>query len=269
MDMPMKKNTFVCCIVLILMVAFCTIASAESSGVISGKWITRQYGPMTGGQVLVFNAENGPAPASNKFLRLPDAGTSIDGDGKFSVKVPAGKYYLVMRKRAIPDSAGPPEEGDPQYYARLKSGEPRAFTVTAGKITDIGTISTAEPFKKEKLLPKEGMTGIEGTVNDEQGQPVAGVRVFAYSSPEMLGRPLYASDATGADGKYFLNVNQQGTYYLKARTHYGGGKPAEGEFMGGYGKSGAPDSVVVEKGQIVKGIDLQGKRFSSKRKSEP
>jgi len=262
----MKKLTVTYCIVLMLLFVASCLASGDSTGCISGKWITRESGPMTGAQVLLFNAAVGPPPSSNKFLRIPDAGTAVDTSGKFSVELPAGNYYLVMRKRLIPNSAGPPLEGDPQYYARLKSGEPKVFIVKAGKNTDIGTISTAEPFKKEKLVAKEDMTGIEGTVIDEQGQSVAGVRVFAYSSPEMQGRPLYASDVTGADGKYFLNVNQQGSYYLRVRTHFGGGKPLNGEFMGVYGKSGGVDAVDVEKDKIRKGIDIQVAKFSQKRK---
>ncbi len=256
---------------LYLLFFFCTAVcafGADSQGTLSGKWITKAHGPMTGGQVLLFNAAKGPAPASNRFLRLPDAGVQIDDTGKFLVELPPGKYYLVMRKRANQDGAGPPVEGDPQYYARLKNGDPKTFTVKVGKKTNIGTITEAVPFRREKAVVKNGMTGIEGTVMDEQGKPVAGVRVFVYESAGMLGMPRYASDQTGGDGRYFLNLTAGGTYFLKIRTHYGGGKPAEGEFMGSYGKSGEPDSVVVETGKIIKGVDIQATRFTSKRKEE-
>lgn len=246
---------------------FCFAAEGER-GTLSGKWITKEMGPMTGAQVLLFNAASGPPPSSKKFLRIPDAGTAVDSEGKFSTEIPAGKYYLVMRKRANPASAGPPENGDPQYYARLKNGDPKTFTVKPGKKTNIGTITEATPFKREKTAARAGMTGIEGTVTDDQGKPLAGLRVFVYQSAGMLGMPRYASDQTGEDGRYFLSLTAGGTYFLKARTHYGGGRPDEGEYMGSYGKAGEPGSVVVEKGQIVKGIDIRTTRFSSKRKGE-
>ncbi|HEY3307592.1 MAG TPA: carboxypeptidase-like regulatory domain-containing protein [Desulfuromonadaceae bacterium] len=264
----MKKTSVVYCAIIVLFLAITNGAGAAPSGVLSGKWITKENGPMTGGQVLLFNVATGPAPASNKFLRIPDAGAAIDSEGKFSAGVPAGKYYLVMRKRLDPTSAGPPQEGDPQYYARLENGKPRAYTVKNGKTTDIGTVTVAEPFRREPLVTTNGLTGIEGTVTDDQGQPVAKVRAFAYSSPEMKGRPLYASAETGADGKYFLNVTKKGTYYLKVRTHYGGGKPEDGEFMGIYGKHGSPDTVTVESGKIRKEMDIQVTKMNIKRKKE-
>ncbi|WP_306532929.1 carboxypeptidase-like regulatory domain-containing protein [Geobacter sp.] len=233
----------------------------EGSGTITGKWITKEYGPMTGGQVLLFNKANGPPPASHKYLRLPDQGTAIDQEGTFSVQLPTGRYYLVMRKRLDPSSAGPPLEGEPQYYARDKNGNPTEYVVKAGKTTNIGTITKVTPYRK-KPVTTDGITGIEGTVTDKQGQPVAGIRVFAYETTEMKGMPRYASGATGADGKYLLVLTRKGTYFLRARIHYGGGKPEEGEFMGIYGTSEKPNSVVVEQGKMSRGIDIQVDRLS-------
>lgn len=260
----MKKIAIGYCTLLIFLFAICSVAGAASNGILSGRWITKDMGPMTGAQVLLFNASNGPAPSSNKFLRIPDAGVAVDSEGKFSAEVPAGKYYLVMRKRINPDSAGPPDDGDPQYYARLKNGSPKTYLIKAGKTTDVGTITIAVPYSREKTVAIAGMTGIKGAVTDEQSQPVSGIRVFAYASPRMLGRPLFASDETGADGKYFLNVVGKGNYYLKARTHYGGGKPADGEFLGAYGKPGIPEAVDVETGKIREGIDFHIKRLIRK-----
>lgn len=262
-----KKKVPLISFLLFFAATFCFAADARQ-GTMTGKWITKEMGPMTGAQVLLFNAASGPAPSSDKHLRIPDAGTPVDSAGKFSLEVPAGKYYLVMRKRVNPVSAGPPEEGDPQYYARLKNGQPKTFVVKSGKITDVGTIAVAEPFKRAQPATTAGLTGIEGAVLDEQGMPVAGVRVLAYSSPKVQGRPLFASDKTGADGRYFLNVTQQGAYYLRVRTHYGGGKPVDGEFMGIYGKPGVPGSLVVEKGKISRGIDISVEKYSARREAE-
>ena len=263
----MVHKSFCFCLLLLLYSVTCS-ANEGGKGVVTGKWITAKFGPMTGAQVLLFNAASGPAPSSDKHLRIPDAGSPVDSEGKFSMEVPAGKYYLVMRKRVNPESAGPPEDGDPQYYARLKNGQPKTFVVKPGKTTNIGTVTAAEPFRRAQPVSMAGLTGIEGAVLDEKGMPVAGVRVLAYSSPKVQGRPMFASGKTGADGRYFLNVAQQGEYYLRVRTHYGGGKPVDGEFMGVYGKPEALGSLVVEKGKISRGIDISVEKYSARREAE-
>jgi len=252
--------------ILLLFAATVCCADEDAHGTITGSWIVKNKGPMTGGQVLLFNKAGGPPPSSDKFLRIPDIGTTIDSDGRFFARVAAGSYYLVMRKRANENRLGPPQDGDLQFYSRDKKGKARVYVVKAGGTTDIGIISAAAVFKKRLLKPGKGMTGIEGTVTDEQGLPVEGVRVFAYVSPEMKGKPLYASEGTGRDGRYFININEKGTYYLKVRNNYGGGKPKEGEFMGGYGKPSAPEIVTVQKGEIKKAVDIQTKIFIEQNK---
>lgn len=264
----MKKSVISGFVVMSLCLAVLCFAET-GEGVFKGTWKTLAHGPMIGGQVFLFNAATGPPPSSSKYLRLPNAGTSVDNEGKFSIKVPAGEYYLVMRKRMNPGVVGPPQEGDLQYYARHKNGNAIAYKVTTGQSWDVGTVTLAEPFKKKIVVDMDGLTGITGTVADEQGQPVTGVRVFAYDSPKMQGKPLYASAETGADGKYFLNVLKRGAYYLKSRTHYGGGKPVDGEFMGSYGKPGTPGTVEVEADKVMKGIDIQVTKFVDKNKTAP
>lgn len=260
----MIKKVVIYCLLLVLSAATVCQAADVKQGTIAGKWITKSNGPLTDAQVLLFNAAVGPPPARDKYLRVPDVITTIDSDGKFSVPVAAGKYYLVMRKRMGEGTVGPPREGDLQFYSRDKKGAARFFTVKAGGVTNIGTISEATVFQKRKVKYEKGMTVIEGTVTDEEGLPIEGVRVFAYLSPEMKGKPQYASEGTGKDGKYFINLNGKGAYYLKARTHYGGGKPADGEFMGGYGKPTAPVITKVENGELRQGVDIKTQRFTGR-----
>ena len=262
-----KRSIYICLLFFILATAV-SFAAEGKQGVISGKWITKNDGPMTNAQVLLFDMAVGPPPSSDKYLRVPDVTTTVDNNGRFSIQVAEGSYYLVMRKRADEGTFGPPREGDLQFYSRDKNGKARLFVVIAGKETNIGTISEATVFKKQQPKHEKGMTAIEGTVTDEDGKPVEGVRVFVYTSPEMAGRPQYASEGTGKDGKYLINVNNKGTYYLKVRSHYGGGKPVGGEFMGGYGRPDAPSVVEVEKGEIKTGIDIITNRFAANRRPE-
>lgn len=264
----MIKSRVFSCIFLHLFVAAVCFAEESMQGAITGKWITKSNGPMTGAQVLLFNKAVGPPPSSDKFLRVPDIGTSIDSDGKFFARVAPGSYYLVMRKRANENTAGPPRDGDLQFYSRDKKGNAKYYVVRAGRETDIGTITEAAVFQKRQTKYEKGMTAIEGTVTDAEGIPVEGVRIFVYASPEMKGKPQYASEGTGIDGKYLINVINQGTYYLKVRSHYGGGKPEAGEFMGGYGEPTAPAVVSVKKGEIRRGVDIKTKIFPGRGKQD-
>jgi len=262
----MFKKKIALILFLLLFAATLCFAADAKQGTISGKWITKDNGPMAGAQVLLFNMAMGPAPSSDKYLRVPDVTTVIDSDGRFSVQLAAGRYYLVMRKHAGEGTIGPPQDGDLQFYSRDKKGKARFIVVKAGGNTDIGTISEATVFHKQQTTYVKGMTAIEGTVTDAEGIPVEGVLIFAYTSPGMTGKPRYASEGTGKDGKYLINVIDKGTYYLKARSRYGGGLPEAGEFMGGYGKPTAPAIVNVKKGEIKRGIDIKINRFPGRKK---
>lgn len=251
---------------LVLAVTLVMTAGAFSEevkrGHIAGKWITKEYGAMAGGLVLLFNAETGPPPLYEGQFRVPDAMYDIGPKGEFDAEVNAGAYYLVLRKVAG-GRPGPPKDGEPHFFSLDKKGQPRRFTIRPGKTIDLGTIAEVIPFKRA-VKSLAGSTFIEGTVYDDEGVPVEGAGVLAFLSPEMLGRPLYVSDSTGKDGKYVLRVNEGGTYYLKIRSHYGGGRPEAGEIMGGYGEQNDPAVVKVETGKVTKGIDISGKRFTGR-----
>lgn len=263
----MIKIGFVCLFVVLFATPIC-FAKEDKLGSIFGKWITDSNGPMTGAQVLLFDLAVAPPPSSDKYLRVPDAKTTIDNSGKFSVKIAAGRYHLVMRKRANGRLAGPPQDGDLHYYSRDKEGKAMPFIVIAGAETDLGTISEATVFKKRQLIYEKGMTAIEGTVINEKGLPVEGVQVLVYTSKEIQGKPKYVSESTDKEGKYLVFVASKGSYYLGARNHYGGGKPVNGEFMGGHGEITAPTAVEVIKGEITKGINITIQKFAVKGRPE-
>lgn len=77
--------------------------------------------------------------------------------------------------------------------------------------------------------------------------------VFAFSTPTMVGRPLFVSERSDRDGKYLLRTHRGGNYYLRARANHGGGPPAADEVMGIY-KDGKP--VVIKTGQLRKGVNI-------------
>lgn len=248
------------CFFLLLLVALCTgiAISADGGGVgrITGTLLKKEGGPMANGTLFLFNEKTGPPPAPEKYWRVPDEIVRLDAEGKFSASVPAGTYYLGAIKRFEGEELGALKEGDFYLANRDEKGVLRKYTIKDGETTEIGTLAKAVPFKRKKPLKNESITAIEGTVVNEAGKPVERALVFAYVSPTMVGKPLFASERTGTDGKYLLRVAEGGTFYLKSREVYGGGAPKAGEIIGGYGER-EPTPVKVDTGKTVKGIDLK------------
>jgi len=243
----------------------CVAAPAQEvkKGTITGRIMIKGNGPMAGGMVFVFNDASGPPPSRDKYWRVPDNMVKIDAEGRFSADLPAGKYYLGAKKATAGKDIGPPEEGDLFYAFSEQKGMPKAYTVEEGKKIDVGVIAEATPFRKGSVKYDDGITAIEGVIIDGENKPVQGALVFAFLTPSMVGRPLFASERTGQDGKYILRVYEGGSYYLRVRSLYGGGPPAAGEIIGSYGME-EPVAVAVKSGEKVKDITIKVKRFAGR-----
>lgn len=244
--------TLIIC-VLLFSVSFAQSADDRSAvGTVTGIAGIKGGGPMPEGTVFFVDDASGPPPSATKYWRVPTHAFPSDTEGKFRAVLPDGVYYLGAIKRKSGDFLGPPQEGDYFYVSQDEKGNPKKLTVWGGSVLDLGTIIQTEPFSRESLA-KKGITAIEGKVTDAQGTPVEGMRVFAYTSQVMFGRPLFVSDRTDADGKYLLRVSGSGKYYVRVRANYGGGPPAAGELMGVY-KDGKP--VAVKDRTVRKGINI-------------
>ena len=96
----------------------------------------------------------------------------------------------------------------------------------------------------------------------EDGKPVAGMHVFAYTE-RVIGhkRPAALSSPTGADGRFALQLPVAGTYYIGARQQYGD-SPAPGELFGMYDESAdhglevGPDAAAGRLRIVVEPIEL-------------
>jgi hypothetical protein len=248
----------------------CATASAQEGkkGTLTGQIMIKGNGPMAGGMVFVFNDASGPPPSRDKYWRVPDNIVKINTEGRFSVDLPAGKYYLGAKKALTGKDIGPPQEGDLFYAFSGEKGMPQAYKVEEGKKTDVGVIAEATPFRRDLVKFDDGITAIEGVIIDGENKPVQGALVFAYIASSMLGRPLFASERTGKDGKFILRVHEGGSYYLRVRSLYGGGPPAAGEIIGAYGMTD-PVAVTVKSGEKVKDVTINVKRFAGRGVKSP
>ncbi len=227
-------------------------APDKNTGIITGRIVIKDVGPMMDGTVFFFDEADGPPPSATKYWRVPTQAFGVDENAAFTAVLPAGRYYMGAIERKSGEPLGPPQEGDYFFISQDKKGNPQKYTVKKGATTELGIISGAKPFSQASLA-KKGITSIEGTIITGKGEPVEGMMVFAFTTPTMVGRPLFVSERSDTQGKYLLRLYGGGKYYLRARANYGGGPPATDELMGVY-KDGKP--IVIKRGQKKKGADI-------------
>lgn len=248
----MKKGLAV---FLFIMFSFAAYSAAQefATGWLSGQIMIKDGGPMSRGTVVFFDAAVGPAPDPHKFVRTPDHIGDLDEEGKFRIMLPAGKYYMGAIKRLSGEPIGPPLDGDFFLIKRDKDGIAVAYNIEKDKEQSTGVVAEAVPFKRKIA---EGVSGISGTIVDMGGDPVERAIVFAYINDTLTGVPPFASYRTGPDGKYIITMDKGGNYFLRVRDVYGGGPPAEGSVMGGYGEE-RPAAVAVKTGEITPDITIK------------
>lgn len=174
-------------------------------------------------------------------LMGPSYGEAVQTDeqGRFTVALPAGRFFLAARQRADGTRIGEPAAGD------LRGSYPgNPVSLSPGETVELGAFPLeavdAETHRQRMAAGKFAPTGtaLEGRIVDPDGAPVSGVYVFAYLDARMVGKPTYISARTGDDGRFSLYLGTGGTFYLGARSTYGG--PLEpGEWVGTF--DGRPD----------------------------
>jgi hypothetical protein len=233
------------------------------TGTLSGQILTKGGVPLAGGMVHLFNDAAGPPPSQDKYWRVPDFMQALDSDGKFTVVLPEGKYYLGAIKRESGKTVGPPREGDLFYISADGDGTPTAYSIKSSAQVDLGRMAKAVSFKSSTVNYGKGITAMEGTVLTMDGKPVENAFVFGFISGAAVGRPLFASDPTGKDGRFILRVSDGGKFFLKARSGYGGGPPVAGEFVGDFGEK-EPLAVTVNRGDRLSGLVIKVRKFGGR-----
>lgn len=174
-------------------------------------------------------------------LMGPSYGEAIQTgpDGRFQVDLPAGRYYLAARKRAAGGRSGELAEGDlnslyPGNPVQIVRGE--RLSLSDFQLAEIDSNIRTERQAQGTFTATR--TLVSGEVQDQDGLPVEGVYVFAYLDSRMVGKPVHISAPSAEDGRFVLYLADGGTYYIGARSAYGG--PLEpGEWVGTY--DGRPD----------------------------
>ena len=200
--------------------------AGEGSGVagqvlFKGKALGRAY-------VYVFND-----PGTN-FRGMGLASVPAGEDGRFRVKLPPGRYYVLARKRQDGGIYGPPGKDD---YVGYFPGNP--VTVRAGAYVPLYLEATTRIDTLEESLFMGGTSAgwFEGTVTVAGGKPAAGLYVLFYVEESMSGTPAFVAGPTDAKGHFKVRA-AAGSFHLLARSNLGGPLEA-GEW---YGKTRLPAS---------------------------
>ena len=247
------------CLFSVLVFMGTALATEGGTGELTGRVVGKQGAPQAAVEVLLFDADNGPPPSPASYWRIPDYSVSSDAKGRFVAQVPHGTYYLGAVIRSNGQKVGPPVEGDLLLNVFDDAGAAKKFVVS-DKPLDVGTLADVVSLTDETKKTAH-VSAIEGNISTDEGKPVQGGLVFAFTSPEMKGRPLFASGKTTPDGRFRLRVLGGGTYYLKVRQNYGGGPPPVGSLIGVYGGQD-PLPVPVKHDEIVKGIKVTVTKFA-------
>jgi hypothetical protein len=164
---------------------------------------------------------------SSNFRGIGLATMPADEQGRFRLKLPPGRYYVLARKRQAGGMYGPPGKDD---FIGYYPGNP--VEVRPGEFSQIALETTTRVDLLEQTWFKEGESAgwFEGVVTDAGSAPVPGVYVLFYANQTQSGAPSFVAGPTDAAGRFRVRA-AAGTFHLLARSALGG--PIEaGEWYG-------------------------------------
>jgi hypothetical protein len=203
----------------------------ERMGTLSGQVVSEDGKSVPGGVVSFFNASKGIPPLVSNMHRIPDMVGKLGQDGKFTVQLLPGAYYMGALIITDPGRGpGPPREGETFYFARDEKGNLREFTLATKEVKDAGRIVGALP---DTFPLAKNLVIIEGKLVVEDGQPFEGGVVLVKTDMNNA-RPDFVSGRTGPDGKFTLRLPADTSYYLLGRER-AVGRPMPGTYVGTYG----------------------------------
>lgn len=240
----------------LLLVANNGVAAEPPMGRVIGK-INCSPGECTGLAAL-WMAGDHKVPAPDRYQLVPAVVSALQEDGSFELLAPVGEYFIGGQLRTTPGPLfGAPRVGDRIYLVGQQDEVGYRVQVEAEQVVDIGL---QKDFWIFNGLTQQPDMGISGQVINLQRQPVEGLLVFAFADPGTSTTPLAISSRTGKDGRFQLPLAEPGEVYLRARKNYRGGQPQAEDYVG-VSIDGKSTAVIVKKGQLVSGIEVQVRKL--------
>lgn len=242
----------------LLLLATSALGEERRAGTVTGRLAC---GESCRGVASLWDASGEP-PDPRRYIVIPVSVTTLGPDGSFRLSAPPGRYYVGGVVRGGAESRiGPPAPGDRIFMTPDAAGAFKTVEVRAGETVDLGLQEGGWTY--EGFAELKG-PAVAGTVVSVDGKPLGGLLVFAFANPEMSGTPLAVSERTGRDGSFLLRLPRSGTVYLRVMENYGGGRPADGGYMGVYGGA-QPRPLQVEGEETVGDVRIETLRLPSAR----
>lgn len=179
----------------------------------------------------------------------PYAESKVTGDdGKYTLDLPKGSFYLVAKKRKDPTHDGPVLAGD---YFSFQGSNP--ITVNQGSYTHVGF--SMLPFDEGVVYEnydEEGAGALGGVVTLD-GEPFEGVYVTLYvdTADDLRGSVYASSPPTGKNGLFQFDYLPEVEYYAVARKRASGtaaGPLNDGDYFGFF----PANPVLVQSGKLAR-----------------
>ena len=225
--------------------------------VVSGRIMIGGVEPLTRGRVAFFAAEIGPPSNEGNLRRIPDMMSDVGQDGTFSLRVPAGSYFMGAMSRDLSFGPGPPEAEEKTFVALDDQNNPRIIDIEAKRETKLGTLAVSSGNHAAAV---QNAFTVTGTVMDSAGLPVEGAVLLIKINPNSR-KPNFIWGKTAKDGRFHFRLPAGRSYYLLARDKLGPGRPRPGQRVGAYtGKSAdvlpRPDPVSGRQGETINGLTI-------------
>ena len=196
---------------LLLSFAFIMTSSvnAEEAALLKGTISDVEGSPVQGAMLYVYNSLDVKRTAD--FISSP-----TNKDGRFSMEVPAGKYWLVARKKSEDYGLlmpGDKHSGDPEEVELISSGEEELIFVVAD-------LREAIKMKKEAM---DRPFKITGRRIDKNGDPLTNAYAIANKKSELTRIPDFLSSWTDEQGRFTLYLSE-GNYYLGGAEEFPPGR---------------------------------------------
>lgn len=225
---------------------------ASGQGTLAGQVFVEKDQAMTEGVVSFFNVDSGPAPDQGSVRRIPDKVVRVESNGRFTVDLTPGSYYIGALLRSKDAGPGPPRPGEKFLFVRDSGGKLQSFVVKVGEKVEAGALSGVMPTAFPEL---EHYFTVQGMVTDENGKPFANAVVLVKRDIK-TPKPVYVSEKTGADGLFRLRLPPGASYYLVAKETLSVGRPAAGSYLGTFGGE-TPVALSGKENEVLSGKDIK------------
>lgn len=196
--------------------------------------VERAGDPVYRGVASLWPAGQGKAPDPRLAIRPPLVSGPLDANGCFTLLAAPGDYFVGAVVRLTDGGwQGPPRPGDMVFLSPDAAGGNVIIAIRPGETVDLGRHTSGWVYAG--FTATTLTTTITGTLTDSDGEPLAGLLVFAFTDSTMSKDPLAVSEPSDKNGRYQLRLPEPATVFLRARQNYGSRSPTEGGYMGVYG----------------------------------